>query len=98
MGKVIALKLVADHRPGAPVTRINTEAKKAATSVRWVGQSLHHQVREIYRFQSTMGAFEEKFANLDKTCQKYLRELERIDVRRLNRKSLRLARIAGGWR
>ena len=48
-------------------------------------------------FQAVMGTLERTVKNLENSCEKYLRKLDRIKVRRLRRRSLRLAEIMDGW-
>lgn len=81
----------------APRRSTPNHVHRRNTAVARLAAALADNREAVTGFQADMGILEQTVKNLEHSCETYLRKLERIKVRRLRRRSLRLARIMDGW-
>lgn len=92
MNNIIKFELRKASQESAPkhVQRLNS-------AIASMGFELAKNRDEVAGFQATMRILEQTVKNLEHSCETYLSKLERINVRRCRRRSVRLAGIMDGW-
>ena len=78
----------------SPAHNDNTHLGKAIGSI---AKAYDDQIEAARQYRESNKALATAFSELEKSMKSYRRQLERIDVSRLNRKARRLSRIAGAW-